>query len=29
MMEEIDTEIWEVVGNTIDNPELLREEAQT
>lgn len=26
---EIDTEIWEVVGNTIDNPELLREEEQT
>lgn len=29
VMDEIDTEIWEVVGNTIDNPELLREEAQT
>lgn len=25
VMDEIDTEIWEVVGNTIDNPELLRE----
>ena len=23
VMDEIDTEIWEVVGNTIDNPELL------
>ena len=29
VMDEIDTEIWEVVGNTIDNPELLREDAQT
>ena len=25
VMDEIDTEIWEVVGNTIDNPEMLRE----
>lgn len=25
VMNEIDTEIWEVVGNTIDNPEMLRE----
>ena len=24
-MEESDGEIWEVVGNTIDNPEMLRE----
>ena len=29
VMDESDGEIWEVVGNTIDNPELLREEAQT
>ena len=25
VMEESDGEIWEVVGNTIDNPEMLRE----